>query len=210
MATASLANESAAPSSAPRSAESVVLDELDRYLAETENALSIPYSALNQAISDVVDLNGKAIKRITERILRETDKHAVATDNALEAITTGLLGGVDSWLGDTEYLLRDLASRGGLIGPGDPLTQALIQEVTHAPELEFSATLLLAAKDAIGKFGQLIEVLREIRDRLPAVEVRLPGEAASGVKDEETYQVNGTAEADEADIEVWPELAVED
>ena len=64
-------------SSSPQTAEEQMLDAIDAMLAGNESALSIPYSALNQAISDVVVQNGKAIKRITEKVLREADKALV-------------------------------------------------------------------------------------------------------------------------------------
>ena len=51
-----------------------------------------------------------------------------------------------------------------------------MQEVAEAPELAYSATLLIALRDALPYLGQLIEVLREIRDRMPGQPIRFVGE----------------------------------
>ncbi len=170
-----------APLSVPQDASAEVLAAIDAYMAQTENAIAIPYSALNQAISDYVGENGKAIKRITERILREADKHWVQTDNKLNALTTGLLGGIDSYLGETEFMLRDVANRAGLIEPGDPLTQALLTEQAKTPQLEYGATLVLAVKEAVPWLDRIATALERIADKMgpleaPEVETELPAE----------------------------------
>jgi hypothetical protein len=157
-------------------AEQQILDSLDQLLAESEDSLDVPASTLNQAVSDVVTEQAKSLKRLTEKILRSADREAVKADDALNAINTGLLGGIDAWMNENHYLLSQMAAKGGLQAIGAPLETALETATTAAPQLEYLGTLVLAVKEAIPYFEQLIEVLREIRDRMPNTPVRVPGE----------------------------------
>ena len=76
-------------------------------------------------------------------------------------------------------MLQDLSAAAGLRQPGDPLEAALIEQVSVAPDIAYSATLLLALRDAMPHLGRIVEVLREIRDRMPGQPIQFEGEAAA-------------------------------
>jgi hypothetical protein len=167
-------------------AEETILQSIDEILSETENSLAVPMTAINQAVSHVVDNNAKTIKRLTERILRAADKEVVGIDDKLDAVYTGLLGGIDAWLGDTHFLLQQLSTKGGLAEIGAPLESALLKEVTDAPKLEYGATLVLAVKEAVPWLDRMTVALERIADGMSPLERREPGEAAAVYDDDAT------------------------
>lgn len=159
-----------------QSAEQQVLSSIDELLSSQENSLVIPYSALNAAVADIVSKNTKVISKLIDKIVRHADREQTVLGDALDAIQTTVLNGLDAYIYDQEYLLSQLAAKGGLTKAGDPLTQALLTETTQAGQLAYQGTLVLAVKEAIPFFTQLIEVLREIRDRMPELPLRTQGE----------------------------------
>lgn len=150
-----------------KSAEQTVLESIDQLLAQQDHELSIPFSTLNQAVTDVVTRNGKVITKLTDRVLRDADKHLTRAGDVLDAVQTTVLQGLDAYHWDQEYLLTQLASKGGLIEAGDPLTKALVEQAVNAPELAYAGTLVLAVKEAIPWLERLTESLDGIRRRLP-------------------------------------------
>lgn len=79
---------------------------------------------VNQAVETIVTNQGKAVKRITDKILKAITREVVTNDNHLDKVLTGLLGTIDTWATDTHLLLSQLATKGGLTQIGEPLANA--------------------------------------------------------------------------------------
>lgn len=149
-----------------RTTEQELLDSIDFLQGANNDALMIPLSTVNQAVVDVVDKNSALIGKLQGKILRKLDHATTKNLDALDGVYTRLLAGLDAYQYDAHYLLQQLAVKGGITQAGQPLETALLEQVTRAPELAYGATLVLAVKEAIPFFEQLIQVLREIRDKL--------------------------------------------
>lgn len=145
-------------------------------------------SQLGKSAAQLVLTASKPIKKLQDRLLKDAAKKLVATDNGIDLVTTNLLNGANVWLQEAGFLLQNLGVKGGLIQPGDPITAALAQEVAAAPELQYMGTLVLAVKEAVPFLNQLIEVLREIRDRMPGSPVVYTGERPTKEKSEELVE----------------------
>jgi hypothetical protein len=104
---------------------------------------------LGQEAMQLVLATAKPIKKLQDRLIRDANKHLVATDNAINFVQTSLLNGVNTWLQEAGFLLQNLAVKGGIIEPGDPLEKALAQEVADEPQIEYLGTLVLAVKEAV-------------------------------------------------------------
>lgn len=142
-------------------------------------------SQLGREAAQLVLAASKPIKKMQDRLLKDASKRLVATDNGIDLVTTNLLNGANLWLQEAGFLLQNIGVKGGMIQPGDPIDVALAAEVAAAPELQYMGTLVLAVKEAVPFLEQLIQVLREIRDRMPGSPVRYKGEVKSGDEDED-------------------------
>jgi hypothetical protein len=191
-----------------KSAEQQVLESIDELLAGQDDSLVMPMTTLNQATAKVVDQNAKIITRLQEKVIKAADRDTTRQLDQLDGVYTRVLEGLNLWQEDANFLLTQLAAKGGFTKAGEPLEAALQKEVTEAPQLAYAGTLVLAVKEAIPFFEQLIEVLREIRDRLPGVATDLRGEPpAKYPADDEVESDERTELAEVADSEIdWPEV----
>lgn len=162
-----------------KSAEQVVLESIDELLCSQDDSLVLPMTKLDKAVSDIVVKHAKTVATFQDKILRAASRHTTKAVDQLDGVYTRLLQGLDAWQYDMHFLLQQLAAKGGVIKVGDPLETALIEEATRAPELLYGGTLVLSVKEAVGHLDDLIEVLREIRDRMPPRALRLRGEPPS-------------------------------
>jgi hypothetical protein len=126
-----------------------LLESIQTLLGGQEDQISIPLSALNQNIAQAVYANGQLITGVMNTILRGVNAPLTKNDNAIESVTTDLLAPLQAYQQNNEFLLTQLASAAGLTKPGDPLESALLTQSVDAPELAYSATLLIALQGAM-------------------------------------------------------------
>lgn len=127
-------------------------DELDavRTALDSDGAEIITVgNQLGREAAALVLAAAKPIKKLQDRLIRDANKHLVATSNGVDFFQTSLLNGVNTWLREAEYLLQNIAVKGGIIQPGDPIEKALAQEVADEPQIEYLGTLVLAVKEAV-------------------------------------------------------------
>lgn len=173
-------------------AKQEMVDALEELLAQQDFQLSIPYNHLNQGVADVVTKQGKLISSLQSKIVKGLQRELTVNDNSLESLRTTILAGLNAHQADIEYLLTQLASKAGMIGVGDTLEAAILSEAAQGPELGALGSLVLQVGEARGLFEDLIEVLREIRDRMPGQITRLPREtpASEGEVEDEADQAS--------------------
>lgn len=176
-------------------ADAQLLESIDTLLADNSNEIMLPMTALNQGIAKLSVENAKAITQIQGRLVKDIERHAVTSDNEIDALSMAILAPLQGWQDENLLLLTQLASAAGLTQPGDPLESALVAQVADAPELAYSATLLIAMRDALPHLAEIVIALREIRDRLPLAPVRFPGE----IPDASQIDDNGSG----VDAEGW-------
>ena len=152
------------------------LQSIDQFIGENHEALSVPMTALNQGLDALITANGKAVKGLTNRVLAAINKRVVKDDEATDSAITTLLQGIDAWLAGQHFTLTQMAAKGGLTEVGEGLEAALAQDAAAGKQLAYQGTLVLSIREAEGKIDELIEVLREIRDRMPGQPVQWPGE----------------------------------
>lgn len=165
-----------------QTAEQQLLQAIEEMLVGEESAIAIPLTKMNQGIAQLSEENSKLITRMQGKILKSLARHVTAEDNDLELLSTVILNGLQQWQNENHLLLTQLAAKAGFTNAGDELEAALIQQVAEAPELAYSATLLLAIRDAFPYAERLIRVLEEIRDRMGGASVQLPGELPDNAK----------------------------
>lgn len=156
-----------------------LLQAIDDAQAQNEDDLLLVMTALNQGIAKLSVQNSRSLTSIEGRLIKSIDQYAVDNSNAIDQLGMAILGPINDWQDENLLLLTQLAAQAGLTQPGDPLEAALLQSVADEPQLAYSATLLIALRDALPFLGQLIEVLREIRDRMPVFPATAPGEIPS-------------------------------
>jgi hypothetical protein len=177
----------------PVSAQDQVLASIDQLLAENENALTVPLTKINQALNAVIESNGKAVSKFTTKIVRAMDRQIVANDDRLNAVQTTILQGIDSWLSDQEYLLQQLASKGGLTELGEPLAAALTKESTEGRQLTYEGTLVLKVAEAVPWLERIAIALERIADYFdesPSIAAPAgPGDPAALVEEDKRIPV---------------------
>jgi hypothetical protein len=166
-----------------------LLDSISTLLADAENNITLPMTAINQGIAQLSVQNAKALTKIQGALIKSIEQHAVTNDNAIDQLGMAILAPMQGWQEENNLLLTQLAASAGLTQPGDPLEAALVAQVADEPELAYSATLLIALRDALPHLAELVEVLREIRDRMPPTAIRNVGEQPAAGEDDE--QVGG-------------------
>jgi hypothetical protein len=157
------------------SAADQVLQAIDALLVEQDDKLVLPMTTLNSATSTIFQKNQKVITALQNKVLKAADLATTQSLDALDSVYTTLLQGLDTWQYDSNFLLTQLAAKGGFTEAGEPLHAALQKELAEAPQLAYGGTLVLAIAEAVPYLDQLIEVLREIRDRMPPQAMRVFG-----------------------------------
>lgn len=181
----------------PSQADAQALDALNELLAKEGDTLSIPYSALAEQLATIAVPGTKLVKQLQARLLKQAAKSNVNSSNLMDWFTTTMLASLNQWQDQQRYMLTHIATRSGMIGLNDPLEAALIAEAVRAPEMAYAGTLVLAVKEAIPYFEQLIEVLREIRDRMPAQAIAVKGETPEAGKVTDFEAINKDTEHSE-------------
>jgi hypothetical protein len=153
-----------------------LLSSIETLLAQGENQISLPLTALNQGIAKLSMLSAKTITGLQNSLIKSINQANVASENDLDPISMAILRPLQDWQEQNNLLLTQLAASSGLTQPGDSLEMALVNQIAEEPELAYSATLLIAIRDMLPYASQLIEVLREIRDRMRDVPVHFRGE----------------------------------
>lgn len=162
-----------------KSAEQQLLESLDQMLVEQSNNIVIPLSKINQGIANTVTSNAKTVNKLIGKVLKQIARETVNGSDAIDGVNTRVLQGLDQWLLNQEFLLQSLAQKSGDIAIGDPLTSLLSQSTTETPQVTYAGTLVLELSKLEPLARQLIEVLREIRDRMPFRPEASAGEPAS-------------------------------
>lgn len=145
---------------------------------------------LGQEAANLVLTAAKPIKRLQDKLLKEAAKHVVTLDNQVDFITTRLLTGTNTWLQEAEFLLQNIAVKGGMIEPGDPLIAALAEEVASEPQLEYMGTLVLAVKEAVPWLDRIAHALERIADSVnPSPTLRTTKEADQEEADEPVDEI---------------------
>jgi hypothetical protein len=151
---------------------------------ENDVEISLALNALNKGVAQLVAKNGKIIVKLQGDVLQSLNRHYVDNDNAIDGVSTAILSATQNAMDDSRLLLTQLAASAGLTQPGDPLEAALTQRVAEQPDLAYSATLLLALKDAMPCLCRIADACERIADALEgsALPAPLPvmGEPGAG------------------------------
>jgi hypothetical protein len=173
--------------------KAALMGAIQALLEDEENNVALPMTTLNQGIAKLSQESSRLIARVGNKLIAGIAARAVESDNHIERLGTAILAPLYTWQAENDLLLTQLAAKTGLTKPGDSLEMALVAQTAEAPELAYSATLLIALREAMGEFRGLIEVLREIRDRMPPIAASVAGEARERGPTIHEPSINGKA-----------------
>jgi hypothetical protein len=145
---------------------------------ETEQDLHLsgPMAAIASQVAQVATQNQRLVTQLQGSILKVLDKGEVSAANLADEAATTVLNALGGYQENLDWTMQQLLTEAGFGPDGLPLEEALLQGITQAPELVI-ASESVRMLDAIGRgLYAAVEVLKEIRDRLPSLAVRLPGE----------------------------------
>lgn len=178
-------------------AEEQALKGLLESLTETESDLSDPIKKLIAYVKAEVDeINGqieKAKKKLKQALGKEQAKVGNDLESSIGKLSTDLYYG----LADNEAILQQLAVKGGVLKVGDPLDWLVDGKPEPESPLKWGGQLILNMGDIKHVFVELIEVLREIRDRLGGIPVEYKGEEPAEEFEDVTQSTSMTPDAPE-------------
>jgi hypothetical protein len=160
-------------------AEDQALQGLLGLLSEQESDLAGPIRALIAHVEAEIKANEACIERCRRKLQSSAGKHLAGAGNALDSICSGVLGDIHGHLTHNDMTLAQLGVKGGVLEPGQTLESWIDPDPEPEPQYQWGGVLVLSVKEALPHLDELIEVLKEIRDRLPPVAVGLPKELVS-------------------------------
>lgn len=134
---------------------------------ENDVELSLVLNDMNKGVASLVAKNGKILRNIQSDVLKKLGQQLVDNDNTIDQVSTAMLAWTQSELDDAKLLLTQLAASAGLTNPGDPLEAALTTQLAEVPDMAYSATLLLAIRDAMPVLARIAVAIEKIAD-IPA------------------------------------------
>ena len=150
------------------------------YLLDQLEAQEIALGELGQRIDERTQVeilaNGNQLDKLKRKIMGYLGRVLTKSDNQLEAIYTSLLEALTDEITTNEITVQQVAAKSAAIPVGADLADVLLAPSGEAPSSITEGTWILDARNFGPYFSALIEVLREIRDRLPALAVDLPSE----------------------------------
>ncbi len=175
-------------------ARRMLQEGIDTLLADNNAKVTLVATAINNYLAKAIKKNGKVLIKIGDVILNNIAQKTVDNDNRIDLVKTAILGGIAQKIDTSKAQLDYLAGLTGQPGPGDPVVLAAAQNAQDMPELAVTSAIGLAVDRMADLMDELVEVLAEIRDRMPGVAIRLPGElpvtrekAAVVADDDETF-----------------------
>lgn len=158
------------------SAEEQAIKGLLASLSETESDLAEPIKKLIANVKDEVDKINAQIEKLKKKLKQSLGKSQAAVGNELESSIGKLVGVLYQGLVDNEAILQQEAVKGGVLQPGEPIDVLVDGKPDLESPLKWGGQLILNMGDIKGVFVELLEVLREIRDRIGGVPMEFKGE----------------------------------
>jgi hypothetical protein len=153
-----------------------LLAAINALLADNEEQIQLPLTAIALSAAQLSQQTSGAVTRLGNAITKHIALGIVDNANGLDFLSTAILQPLYDWQTENDLLLNHLAASAGLIQPGDPLVNALMDQAAQEPELAYSAIMAVAIHDLRDVARQIVEVLREMRDRMPGAPVAIPTE----------------------------------
>lgn len=174
--------------------ESTLIDlgaAIEDGLYESDATIDRIAEQIEQWLIDAHKPQTKACEKIARKINGSINRQLTVQANGIDHVVTQLLTWISGQLATSEWTLTGIAVKAGCIQAGLSL-DAVVWDQEPACSLgpEYGGTLILDCRGLGEQLAPFLEVLREIRDRMGGVAVKLPGEPASKEEDEDA----GTSE----------------
>jgi hypothetical protein len=181
------------------SAEEQALEGLQESLSEQEANLAQPIKTLQKHLADEIDKLDKLIVKQNKKLKASINKQQAKTGNDIEAIISALMSQLFIGIADNESTLGQLSIKSGAINVGDSMDKVGADKPEPGSGQQWGGVLVLSVKEAIPHIKELIEVLKEIRDRIPGFPIEYKGEVPA--KEAESEELPSDTE-DDADIDM--------
>jgi hypothetical protein len=160
-------------------AQAAALEALGQLADEIELTLAVPVSKISDQLIQQYEQASKAIRKIQNRAVALLDKQLTGVSDGMEVPTTAVLQSLNLQQQQLDWLLQQAAVKVGWLGMGESLTPEKIAAFGQVPEQILGAQMVLQLGALSPLFKRLIEVLEEIRDRMPGLHVQVPEEEPS-------------------------------
>lgn len=164
---------------------------LEDMICQGEVELAAVLQKLVVTITEEVNDLGNRLKKLHGKIVRRIDKEHVDISNQLTFMQGRIGGAIFDALNASEFTLTMLASKAGMVKPGENIDQVTIERIEHSYGEREGVKIVLSVRELLPIWRQLIEVLKEIRDRMP------------WQPSEQPFELRATEEPDEGNEFEW-------
>jgi hypothetical protein len=149
-------------------------------LDENDSFTSSLVQSLQNHVTTTVAANQKTAQKIANKVSGSITKWQTQQANNLDSVATSIVNWLNGHVGNNEWQLHGLAVKGNLIGADGSLDTVVFgPDDAATTDTSVSNTLLIDMAGLTVVLSPLIEVLREIRDRMPPQSFQLPKEPAA-------------------------------
>ena len=155
---------------------------LEAGCAANESDLDGLVCKLADWLDDSLDNQQKVIAKVQSKLRGKITAAQTRDANALDSIFTGLVRWIDNGLSNSEWTLTGIGTKAGVVQPGQAIDQVDWQpDPGQSLGPEYGGTLVLSCRELGPALEPLLEVLREIRDRIGGAPVVVAGESPETV-----------------------------
>lgn len=128
------------------------------------------------AVNTEVNDNMVALEKIWRKLKSFLTREQTKIDNAITAIVTPVIVTIVDQTNANDWLLKQVLIRAGILLPGQEVEPGILCQPERKPDPSFVGTMQLDVAELKGCLCDIVEVLREIRDRMQGIPHEYPGE----------------------------------
>lgn len=170
-------------SSIEQEAQGQLTDSIEQLLAENDIYMGGLLAGLESCCCNPINDCDKELNKLKKKIIKLILKLQVDFANYIDYLFTKIINILTCFNNQNQWILQQLCVQSGTIGVGGNICSILACTDPVLPVNPGCPTVNLDFTAALGFFSDLIEVLREIRNRMPPEMVELPGEDPTGEPD---------------------------
>jgi hypothetical protein len=146
--------------------EQTALESLDAGTLENESRLGAVVNKCLDHVAGSTEELGKTIRSAQTKCKNHLSRATATCADGIDVVVTGMLGWLVSGTDENHFVLQQLAVKTNIVYPGEPLENMLSRHTEEGDGVKYMGELVLSVKEVVPFAKQLLEVLREIRDRI--------------------------------------------
>lgn len=170
-------------SSIEQEAQSQATDAIEQLLSENDIIMGGLMTGLESCCCNPISECEKDIAKLKKKIIKLILKLQVDIANYIDYLFTKILNIITCFNNSNQWILQQLCVQSGAIGVGGNICSLLACTTPTLAVNSGCPTVNLDFTGILPLFQELIEVLKEIRNRMPPEAIQMPWEEPTGEPD---------------------------